>query len=84
MPRFFIDTTDQHFFCRDEIGRDFPHLAAAKTAAVDALPDMAREELPDGDTRYFVAIVRREDGVPVLQASLSLNVVPLLPESERG
>ena len=42
MPRFFIDTSDQKRFVRDEIGIECKDVEAAKTAAVDALPDMAR------------------------------------------
>ncbi len=83
MPRFYIDTSDQDFYCRDETGFELPDLKAAKTAAVDALPDMARDELPDGDHRTFLTIVRGEDGAPILQASLVLNVISLTPTTTR-
>lgn len=74
MPRFFIDTSDGNFLARDEVGHDFPDLQAAKQAAVSALPDIAREELPDGDERRFSAVVRDQDGAAVLQASLTLSI----------
>ncbi len=83
MPRFFIDTSDQEHFVRDETGHDFEDVEAAKAAAVDALPDMARDELPDGDARTFLAIVRGQDGGPLLQASLTLQVTFLVPDAER-
>ena len=79
MPRFFIDTSDQKRFVRDEIGIECKDVEAAKTAAVDALPDMARQELPDGDDRVFLAIVRAGDGAALLQCALSLTVTSLVP-----
>ena len=81
MPKYYIDTADGETFIRDEVGYDFPDLQAAKTAAVDALPDMAREELPDGDARTFLAIVRGEVGLPILQASLTFQVISMVPTS---
>ena len=74
MPRFFIDTSDQERFVRDETGHECVDLEDAKRLAVDALPDMARDELPDGDDRTFLAIVRGEDGRTLLQCTLSLHV----------
>ena len=75
MPRFFIDTSDQTHFIRDEVGYEFPDVEAARDAAIDALPDMARDVLPDGDARTFLAVVRDEDGRTLMQATLSLGVV---------
>ena len=83
MPRFFIDTSDQDLFVRDEIGADYEDVEAAKAAAVDALPDMARDKLPDGDARSFMAIVRGPDGGALLQASLTLHVTSLVPTQTR-
>lgn len=82
MPRFYIDTSDEELFVRDEDGRDYVDVEAAKQAAVDALPDMAREALPDGDVRTFLAIVRGEDGRALLQASLKLQVTSLAREED--
>ena len=75
MPRFFIDTSDEHIFVKDKVGTECKDISAAKTLAVDALPDMARDELPDGDYRTFLAIVRNEQDRTLLKASLSLAVV---------
>lgn len=83
MQHFFIDTSDQDHFVRDDTGHDFEDVEEAKAAAVDALPDMARDVLPDGDARTFLAIVRGGDGSPLLQASLSLNITSLVPTAER-
>ena len=83
MPRFYIDTSDQDHFVRDETGHEFEDVDAAKAAAVDALPDMARDVLPDGDARTFLAIVRGADGRSLLQASLTLNISSLVPTETR-
>jgi hypothetical protein len=83
MPRFFIDTSDDQFFARDEEGLDLPDVEAAKHAAVKVLPDMARDKLPDGDRRNFLAIVRDEEGKLILQASLTLHVTSLVPTEMR-
>ena len=83
MQKFYIDTSDDEFFCRDETGRDYPDVDAAKQAAVGALPDMARDKLPDGDARNFLAIVRGENGGLLLQANLILKVTSLVPSGER-
>ena len=87
MPLFYIDTSDdtsdQNRFVRDEEGLECRDLDAAKARAVAALPDMARDELPDGDTRTFLAIVRDGEGRSLLRASLTLSVSSLAPGSER-
>ncbi len=75
MPRFFIDTSDQDSFFRDDEGLEFDDVEAAKDAAVASLPDMARDILPDGDSRTFLAIVRDADGRTLLQAVMSFGVL---------
>ena len=81
MPRFYIDTTDQDQLVRDEQGHDFSDVETARNAAIDALPDMARDMLPNGDSRAFVALVRDEDGKALLQACLSFSVTELVHRS---
>lgn len=86
MPRYFIDTSDQHHFVRDEEGYDFATAEEAKQAAVNALPEMALDALAQGRASVFLALVRDERGRNVLQASLTLAVAwldaPIL-ESQR-
>ncbi|MBE7218370.1 MAG: hypothetical protein INR64_07865 [Caulobacteraceae bacterium] len=82
MPRFYIDTADDDLFMRDAEGLEFPDVEAAKAAAISALPDMARQKLPDGDRRTFLAVVRDERGA-LLQASLTLSVTSLVPDARR-
>ena len=81
MPRYYVDTSDGETFVLDDIGLEVADLEAVKNAAVDVLPDMARDKLPDGDRRLFLAVVRDAQGRTVLQASLALNVT-LLPNPE--
>lgn len=83
MPRFYIDTSDQDHFVRDEFGYEFQDVEAAKAAAVGALPDMARDVLPDGDARTFLAVVRANDGRTLLQATLTLHVTSLALDEDR-
>lgn len=83
VSKFFIDTSDQDSFIRDETGYEFEDEQAAKAAAIDALPDMARDELPDGDARSFTTIIRDEAGKPILQASLTLRVISMIPTQTR-
>lgn len=72
MPRFFIDTDDGDYRLQDDEGFEFPDQGAARKAAVDALPDMARQKLPDGDRRVFAARVRNENGIIIYVATLTL------------
>lgn len=74
MPRFFFDTYNGERFLPDESGLEFANLEAAKDEAQKALPEMAREALPDGNYRSFVVSVRDEDGSVVVRMSLSLVV----------
>ena len=42
-------------------------------AALRALPDMARDIIPDGDHREFVVTVRTEGGSEIYRATLTLK-----------
>ena len=55
-------------------GHELPDLDAAKQEVQKALPDMAKDDLPDGNYRTFVVNVRDEAGQTVLRAALSLVV----------
>jgi hypothetical protein len=74
MPRFFFDTYDGDRFLPDDIGLEFGSLEAAKLEAQKALPEMAKETLPDGNHRSFVVSVRDETGTVRIHMSLSLVV----------
>ena len=74
MPRFFFDTYDGELFASDQEGQELADLEAAKAVAQEELPQMAWDELPDGDQRTFIVSVRDEAGHVVLRAALSLVV----------
>ena len=74
MPRYFIDIDDGDHCRVDEDGHDLDDDAAARLAALDALPDMAREKIPDSDGRTFVVRVRKNDsGSVIYRATLDLK-----------
>ncbi|WP_237478202.1 DUF6894 family protein [Lichenibacterium dinghuense] len=75
MPRYFIDADDGDFPHRDLEGHDLSDTEAARKATLDALPDMARDKIPDGDNRIFTATARDEDGNVIYTASLTLKGV---------
>ncbi len=72
MPRFFFDTFDGDKRMQDDVGV-VCDLDEVDKEAVDALPDIAREKLPDGLKRDLWVRVRDEEGVLVFEASLSLR-----------
>jgi hypothetical protein len=74
MPRYFFDTFDGERLVPDEQGLEMQDLAAARAAAQKALPEMARDALPDGNHRSIVVSVIDEAGGVVLRAALSLVV----------
>lgn len=73
MPRYFIHTDDGDVIHRDDMGHDLPDSEAARKASLDALPDIARDKIPDGDTRTISATARDEAGKLVYTATLTLS-----------
>lgn len=73
MPRYFIDSSDGSFSHIDNEGVELAGDEAARYLALDALPDMVREVLPDGDRREFAVCVRDQRGKVVYSASLTLS-----------
>ncbi|PZN95348.1 MAG: hypothetical protein DCF30_19095 [Hyphomicrobiales bacterium] len=72
MPRYFIDSSDGTFSHIDSEGIELAGDDAARYLALDALPDMVREVLPDGDRREFAVCVRDAFGKVIYSASLTL------------
>ena len=73
MPRFFFDVSDGDTFVRDEVGLELRDLDQVRTEAIDALPDIAREALPDGDETLFAVEARDEGGRVVFRATLNFK-----------
>ena len=73
MPRYFIDTDDDDFLLIDRDGVELDSDATARLYAQDALPDMARDKMPDGERRTFVVAVRNEAGEVIYRATLTLR-----------
>ena len=74
MPRYYFDVDDGNGLNTDNDGVECASLDDLKFAAVDALPDLARDELPNGDRVRFSVKVRDLSGKYLLEASLTLNV----------
>jgi hypothetical protein len=72
MPHFFFDTDDGHFHNVDDEGFELPNIEAARIEALHALPDMARNKLPNRDRRTYSVWVRDAEGAVVYSASLDL------------
>jgi hypothetical protein len=72
MPHFFFDTDDGDLHSQDDEGFELPSVEAARIEALDALPDMARNKIPDRDRHTFAVRVRNEGGTVVYSASLDL------------
>lgn len=72
MSRYFFDTDDGDFRSQDDEGIELSDAEAARLAALDVLPDMARDKLPDGDRRTFSVRVRDEAGAVLYSATLDL------------
>lgn len=73
MPCFFIDTNDGDFSYHDDQGHELPDQDVARKIALDVLPDMARDKIPDGDQRTFSVHVRDQTGAVIYIATLALN-----------
>ena len=77
MPRYFFDIHDGDCFTPDYTGVELESIEAAKDEAKKALPDIVKDELPDGDRRTFVIVVKDEGGHALWRVSLSLAVESL-------
>ena len=73
MPRYFFDVFDGEKLTRDEIGIELAGLEQVRIAAIDALPDIARDELPNGDQRLFSVEARDQENRVVFKASLNFK-----------
>jgi Domain of unknown function (DUF6894) len=73
MPRYFFDVDDGGDAQRDEVGTDLGSLDEVRAEAISLLPNIARDEVPDGDNQTFAVLVRDDSGRPIFEASLVLS-----------
>jgi hypothetical protein len=76
MSRYFFDIHDGPRFKPDEIGVELDGIEAARQEAAQALSELARDILPDGDQREVLIEVKDEGGQRVLVARLSVSIEP--------
>ena len=73
MPRYFFDIHDGEDLTVDQIGLQCASEKDVRNEAIKALPDIAKDELPDGPERCFWVKVRDETGNYIFTASLELK-----------
>lgn len=83
MAKFYFDMRNISGFDRDEVGDDFDSFDEARTQAQSLLPDIAREELPDGDMHSVVCDVRDETGRVVYRGEITYRGTPD-PDQHQG
>jgi hypothetical protein len=75
VPRYYFDEYDGETVTQDDEGLELDGIEAARAEARKALPDIARDVLPeDGDRRTMVVKVRDEAGKVLITATLSLLI----------
>lgn len=73
MARYFFDVRDGDALTPDETGIECSDLGDMRYKAIDALPEIARDTLPDGDAHMFEVSVRDDQGKPVFRCRLTLT-----------
>jgi hypothetical protein len=72
VPQYYFDIDDGDRIDPDTDGLELPDDASARLKALDALPDIAREKIPDGDHRTFQILVRDGERRVIYTATLTL------------
>lgn len=72
LTRYFIDTSNGVVALADEVGTDCLTEAIARTEALQAVSDMARDYVHQGGNRDMTASVRDPAGTVVYAVKLSL------------
>ena len=79
MPLYYFDIIDDGTMHRDEFGADLPGFEEARQQAQSLLPDIARDELPDGDEHTFVCEVREGERGIVYRGRLIYQGIMMAP-----
>ena len=73
MARYFFDTHDGDLI-RDDVGLECADFAAILKQATAGLADFAKDAVPGAKWREMAVKVRDEQGGPVMQAVLRLEI----------
>lgn len=73
MPRYYFDTRDGDLV-RDDVGVDCDNFQSALDEATSVLADFAQDAVPGAKSREIAVHVRDEEGRPVMQAILRLEI----------
>ena len=73
MRRYFFDIHDGHTLILDETGVDCETEQHVRREAITVLPEIAKDQLPNGAEVCFWVKVRDESGIYVFEASLELK-----------
>ncbi len=73
MPTFYVDFRDGDKFHRDEEGSELAGFEQARDEAIGMLPQFAKDELPDGEHREFIATVRDAEERELYRATLAFH-----------
>ena len=71
MARYYFDVQDGKGFHPDDIGDDFDSFEEARKQCQALLPDIAREELPDGELHTITCNVRDDTGRVLYRGELT-------------
>ena len=72
--RYYFDIRDGEYVQKDNDGVLLEGIEEARAHAVRALPDIARDDMPEGDHREFAIEVKDEDGRRLFTARLILMI----------
>ena len=70
MPRYYFDIQDAKGSHRDDVGDELRDFEAAREMAQSIMPDIVRQDLPDGESHVVICDVRDETGVVVYRGKL--------------
>lgn len=73
VPRYYFDIHDRKGFHRDEFGDEFSNRDQAREQARGLLPDLVRDELPDGEFYTITCDVRDETGRVVYRGEVAFR-----------
>lgn len=82
MPRFHFDIRDDDRFTRDDEGKEFADVKAARKEAVETGASIARDVFMSGSADHVVVDVR-DDHDPLIKISITLNVEDTAPPTPK-